>query len=176
MSTINYEKTISKIREEVLAIQSPRRKIYTDSVTKEMISKILYYDSKKQNSKKKKGKSEKLELPIVRLKVLFRIKQLRGFDGGESGKEDFFTRIGFPIFDKMTDKEICDRIIDWFKDAKKDIENSSTCNLELIEREHLKDNRCNMITKDIIKKRIQVPENTTLPELICLNEEYGDSK
>lgn len=171
MSTINYEKTISKIRDEVLAIQSPRRKIYTDSVTKDMISKILYYDSKK-----KKGKSEKLELPIVRLKVLFRIKQLRGFDGGESGKEDFFTRIGFPIFDKMTDKEICDRIIDWFKDAKKDIENGSTCNLELIKREHLKDNRRDMITEDIIKRRIQVPENTTLPELICLKEEYGDSK
>ena len=136
-----------------------------------MISKILYYDSKKQ-----KGKSEKLELPIVRLKVLFRIKQLRGFDGGESGKEDFFTRIGFPIFDKMTDKEICDRIIDWFKDAKKDIENGSTCNLELIKREHLKDNRRDMITEDIIKERRQVPENTTLPELICLIKEYGDSK
>lgn len=171
MSTINYEETISKIRDEVLAIQPPRRKIYTDSVKQEMISEILYYDSKK-----KKGKSEKLELPIVRLKVLFRIKEFRSHDSGESDKEDFFTRIGFQIFDKMTDKEICDRIIDWFKDAKKDIENDSTCNLELIKREHLKCNRCDMITEDIIKRRIQVPENTTLPELICLKEEYGDSK
>lgn len=170
MSTINYEEYISEIRKEVRKIPL-RRKIYTDSVTKEMISEILYYDSKKKN-----GKSEKLELPIVRLKVLFRIKKFLSHDSGESDKKDFFTRIGFPIFGKMTDKEICDRIIDWFKDAKKDIENSSTCNLELIEREHLKDNRCNMITKDIIKKRIQVPENTTLPELICLKEEYGDSK
>lgn len=48
MSTINYEKTISKIRKEVLAIQLSRRNIYTDSVTQEMISEILYYDSKKK--------------------------------------------------------------------------------------------------------------------------------